>query len=249
MKTTIYYCEKYSNQFNCKSEKYEYEKASCGIVYILKINNGYKVGMTTNLKNRMSSLKSTLDKQLILIHKISSNKAILLERYMHEAFIDKRIQGEIFNLNDTDIEDIKRYDEIDIIKTNDADACDFNKMTRQKTIYDFKKFGQDNAIKYIKDKEWKSYNLLTGEPEGCIPRILIEAFAFKNIDLFTEFIAENCYNKHISSFPPISIFNNSECLNKLYKEKVRRQKEIFSIDGLFKDEKYYIKNDDDQFTT
>lgn len=81
--------------------------AKSGVVYILKSAYGYKVGRTRNVPNRMR----TFGVKLPFIYTIPLcawfEDCHAAETRYHELFASKRINGEWFDLDDSDIQSIR----------------------------------------------------------------------------------------------------------------------------------------------
>ena len=74
-----------------------------GQVYFVRNNEGHcKIGMTTDLRSRMSQLQVSSSTSLELVFVIHSDKPELLEQEMHKRFQHKWIRGEWFSLDDSD---------------------------------------------------------------------------------------------------------------------------------------------------
>ena len=73
------------------------------VVYIALCThcNAYKIGTTNNLSSRTKSLRST--NPYILILYVTSGY-YLMEAHFHRLFADKKINGEWFNLNNSDMQ-------------------------------------------------------------------------------------------------------------------------------------------------
>jgi len=79
-----------------------------GFVYLIKADNGvYKIGVATNVKNRLDRLDIVLPYALETIHTIQTDDMYSLELKLHRKFKSKRIKGEWFNLQLRDVEYIK----------------------------------------------------------------------------------------------------------------------------------------------
>ena len=85
-----------------KKKKVEY-------IYMMRNNrNGYtKIGVSNNPEYRENTLQSQ-EPDVELIWKKKFNNAYCKERELHEAYNEKRIRGEWFNLTDLDIEEISK---------------------------------------------------------------------------------------------------------------------------------------------
>ena len=74
-----------------------------GYVYLMRDDSGlFKIGATSNLTKRLEQLKSANPSlQLLLFGE--RLEPMVLERQLHEHFADKRVHGEWFKLEETDI--------------------------------------------------------------------------------------------------------------------------------------------------
>jgi len=79
------------------------EAGEFGIVYLYKSGSHYKIGRTNSLTRRNREIQLQLPIQAELIHRISTDDPIGIERYWHERFSEKRLNGEWFKLNSQDI--------------------------------------------------------------------------------------------------------------------------------------------------
>ena len=84
-----------------------------GFVYLIKIKdkNKYKIGLTSNLKQRISSLSNQNPFEIKLITAIENNDIYKLESELHKKFADKNIKGEWFELSQKDVDYIKRIED------------------------------------------------------------------------------------------------------------------------------------------
>ncbi len=81
-----------------------------GYVYLLKCENDlYKIGHTNNPQSRVQTFKVELPFDVEYTHIIECHDRFAIERYFHEYFADKRIRGEWFNLDETDIEYFRAF--------------------------------------------------------------------------------------------------------------------------------------------
>ena len=86
-------------------------------IYVIKSSIYYKIGKTTNIKQRMRALQyaNPIKIELKIIQEISH--CITRERDIHDRFDSKRIRGEWFRLTKKDIKDLQRL--VSIFKTQD----------------------------------------------------------------------------------------------------------------------------------
>ncbi len=78
-------------------------KIQGGFIYILKGGGYYKIGKTTKLGRRMTEIKPKPPFDAELIHSFSSADIEQAEIDLHEKFASKRVNGEWFNLDQTDV--------------------------------------------------------------------------------------------------------------------------------------------------
>jgi len=84
-----------------------------GFVYLINQNktNYYKIGYSIkNLKNRVCHMNMYSPYGCTLISVIETIHPKKIEKKMHEHFKDKRLNGEFFELNESDIEFFKTYE-------------------------------------------------------------------------------------------------------------------------------------------
>lgn len=80
-----------------------------GAVYLFKHGKYYKIGKTNDTVRRGHELKVQLPEDLDLIHEIKTDDPSGIEAYWHRRFEAKRMNGEWFNLNSSDIKAFKRW--------------------------------------------------------------------------------------------------------------------------------------------
>ena len=75
-----------------------------GYIYVLQCQEFYKIGIADDIKKRMASLQTgnPIKLRLILCQRHSDYKT--MERWYHQKFRAKQIQGEWFKLSDDDVE-------------------------------------------------------------------------------------------------------------------------------------------------
>jgi len=83
-----------------------------GAVYLFKHGKYYKIGKTNDTVRRGNELKIQLPENLDLIHEIKTDDTSGIEAYWHRRFEAKRMNGEWFDLNSTDIKAFKRWRKI-----------------------------------------------------------------------------------------------------------------------------------------
>jgi len=83
------------------------QRTMAGYVYLLKSGESYKIGHARNVTNRMLQIKPAMPHEVVLVDSIYTEDRYELEASMHEFFADKRLNGEWFNLSDSDVEMFK----------------------------------------------------------------------------------------------------------------------------------------------
>lgn len=79
-----------------------------GYVYFLLADNGLaKIGQTSKVDRRIFQLSVQLPYELKLVTTIESDDCEELEKFYHNKFSEKRVNGEWFNLDSSDFEEVK----------------------------------------------------------------------------------------------------------------------------------------------
>lgn len=112
-------------QKKMEQKEVKYEVKRDGFVYFLTADNGLtKIGRTKNLDSRIHHFTTKLPYELEETLILKTDDAPLLESEIHGLFADKRIRGEWFDLNDKDIDFIKRKYATLVIKKGDTRYAD-----------------------------------------------------------------------------------------------------------------------------
>ena len=74
-----------------------------GEVYLLKAGRRYKIGKTNSVGRREYELSIQLPEKAVLIHVIKTDDPSGIERYWHQRFSDRRLNGEWFDLSPEDV--------------------------------------------------------------------------------------------------------------------------------------------------
>lgn len=78
------------------------------ILYVLKCQNVYKIGITTTtVKSRLQSLQTGNAYKITRYWSKKCSNYVQMEKYFHRKFAKKRLCGEWFALDDKDLEFIK----------------------------------------------------------------------------------------------------------------------------------------------
>lgn len=80
------------------------------MVYLMKANGNYKIGVSLNPKERLKQLKIGLS-SINLIHSFNADDALQAEETLHHIFKKKNVGGEWFSLSGEDIADIQSVTE------------------------------------------------------------------------------------------------------------------------------------------
>jgi len=82
---------------------------SPGVVYLLKVGKHYKIGRTNDASRRSREINLQLPEAAERIHAIRTDDAVGIERYWHQRFADRRLNGEWFLLSKADVAAFKRW--------------------------------------------------------------------------------------------------------------------------------------------
>jgi hypothetical protein len=74
-----------------------------GVVYLIRSGEHYKIGMSRRWSRRRQDFGLRLPHPVEVIETIETNSPRALERYWHEAFAAKRVNGEWFSLTADDV--------------------------------------------------------------------------------------------------------------------------------------------------
>jgi hypothetical protein len=77
-------------------------------VYFIKSEYGYKIGKTKNINKRLKTFDVKLPFDFHLYAYIETKKMDECEKFFHDIFQEKRINGEWFEINDYDFPEIER---------------------------------------------------------------------------------------------------------------------------------------------
>jgi hypothetical protein len=106
------FCEEVLEEAGERESGDEKEKGVIGAVYLFKHGKYYKIGKTNDTVRRGNELKIQLPENLDLIHEIKTDDPSGIEAYWHRRFESKRMNGEWFDLNLSDIKAFKRWRKI-----------------------------------------------------------------------------------------------------------------------------------------
>jgi len=93
------------------STRYEKQKPKPvpGYIYVVRSGEYYKVGRTSNLEQRMKTFRTTLPAGTELVFTIKVSDTRSAETEIHTSLNESRINGEWFNLSESDIEYLMEY--------------------------------------------------------------------------------------------------------------------------------------------
>lgn len=108
-------------------------------VYILESQGKYKIGKAADFSTRLQSLQSGNPFELQVVLTIFTEQYDRLERALHAIYAAKRFRGEWFDLNLTDIEEIKSASVQDLLQRADNIKFSF-RNERIETTADWPKY-------------------------------------------------------------------------------------------------------------
>jgi len=84
----------------------EANKLSNNFVYVIHTEHGYKIGKSSNVKNRINALSTIMPFEINKVDCFSVKNMNEAERYLHKKYNPKRKKGEWFDLLDCDLKNI-----------------------------------------------------------------------------------------------------------------------------------------------
>lgn len=106
------FCEEILEESKVRENGDEKSEGIVGAVYLFKHGKYYKIGKTYDTVRRGNELRIQLPETLDLVHEIKTDDPSGVEAYWHKRFEAKRMNGEWFDLNATDIKAFKRWRKI-----------------------------------------------------------------------------------------------------------------------------------------
>ena len=86
------------------------DDARYGFVYLAQGHRGeYKIGRTTLVDRRVTELGAMSPVPLTLVHEIKADDPVGVEAYWHKRFENRRMRGEWFKLNASEVRAFKRW--------------------------------------------------------------------------------------------------------------------------------------------
>lgn len=123
-------------------------------VYIMKCANYYKIGHSKNPKNRRSTIQTHNPLSVKICALYKSENAIQIEKDLHNRYSLKRTRGEWFELDETDLIELKVDLGFDFkIKISDINKTDFEntKENHETKKYRLNNLDLDNAISHFEN--------------------------------------------------------------------------------------------------
>lgn len=89
-------------------------------VYVVKAGGFYKIGISNNVQERIKSIQTGNHQKVKFQMSVLVNDAHKLERKLHAKFASKRVKGEWFSLNESEVYWIFHYF-INLLNNENAD--------------------------------------------------------------------------------------------------------------------------------
>lgn len=101
-------------------------------VYLIKneLTNHYKIGVAVDIQSRLKNLQSGSSSKLSVVKAVKSTQAYALERELHIKFKHRRLEGEWFNLSETDLLEFDSF----IQRMDTINSSNFSNVVLKKKI-------------------------------------------------------------------------------------------------------------------
>jgi len=143
-----------------KVKKYKPTGNSRGYIYIVKCCDAYKIGIATNVDDRIKSLQTGNPNIIEKVYSKYTTSTRSLEAYLHMLYKDKKLIGEWFKLDVIDIEDILEICETTISPSGDWEGATITLHETMSTANFKEKVNKDERASQLLDKY---HNKLKGE--------------------------------------------------------------------------------------
>lgn len=84
------------------------DSTAYGFVYLMRSGKYHKIGRSNDTGRRKYEIGIQLPEKLAVIHEIKTDDPVGIEEYWHKRFLDKRKNGEWFELSQSDIRAFKK---------------------------------------------------------------------------------------------------------------------------------------------
>lgn len=105
-------CNSVLDKFKDRGKFSESQGITSGFVYLGKQHGKYKIGKSKNAQRRRDDITLLGSEPFEPIHEIQTDDMTGVEKYWHDRFKSKRLRGEWFNLNPSDVKAFKRWKKI-----------------------------------------------------------------------------------------------------------------------------------------
>ena len=84
------------------------DSAESGHVYLLRHGDEYKIGRSSDASRRYKEIRTQMPYRTEEVHVIETDDPVGIEKYWHNRFKEKRLEGEWFKLSGTDVRAFKK---------------------------------------------------------------------------------------------------------------------------------------------
>ncbi len=120
-------------------------------VYIMKSNEYYKIGVSSNPQKRLKELQTGNPVEIEIVNSWKVRFAMELEKKLHDLFDRERVRLEWFKLDNEDLENIKKYIEANIVQ----EEINYRYSLDGRLLYGFNKSLDERFQKLIEENNRK----------------------------------------------------------------------------------------------
>lgn len=92
------------------------DRPASGFIYLIQVKDAtrYKIGLSIHPNKRLTKLSNSSPYEMVIVHTVAVENMTRAERFLHEKYKEKRVRGEWFELNQSEVAEICSLKEGDL---------------------------------------------------------------------------------------------------------------------------------------